>query len=198
MKVDLIHYTPLEVVVEAIRTCYNSMNKSDNLDEKDKTLIRKIIKMGHTSTLEHLTYVWRIHNISRVTLAQLTRHRIASYSVQSHRYTTPTDFIMPQTVAQAIDDEDVDREDLNRIFWNMYETLIDMGVPREDARYFLPQAVTTNLIMTINARSLRNFFQLRLDKKAQWEIRLLAENMYLKLPLDHRLTVFYDIDLQGE
>lgn len=202
MKVDLLHYTPLEIAVEAIRTCYNSMSKSDNLGEKDKSLIRKIIKAGHDSTVEHIVYTWRIHGISRVTLAQLTRHRLASYSVQSHRYTTPTDYVMPPTVAQALkklsEDEDfdiIDKDYFNHLIWTMYDNLIDMGVPREDARYFLPQAVTTNLIMTINARSLRNFFKLRLDKHAQWEIRTLAENMYLKLPLEHRLTIFYDIDL---
>ena len=194
MKVDLLHYTPLEIVVEAIRTCYNSMNKSDNLGEKDKALIRKIIKMGHTSTLEHITYVWRIHNISRVTLAQLTRHRHASYSVQSHRYTTPTDFVMPPSMQKLVDDN-YTKESIMHCVWDLYETLVDGGIPKEDARYFLPQAITTNLIMTINARSLRNFFHLRLDPKAQWEIRTLSENMYLKLPLEHRLTIFYDIDL---
>ncbi len=198
MKVDLIHYTPLEIAVEAIRTCHDTLDKSDNLGEKDKELIRKIVSMGHLSTLEHLTYTFRIQGISRVCSHQLVRHRIASYSQQSHRYTSPKDFVIPPKIASRVNVDDYTRENLYHYVWDFYEALIDAGIPREDARYFLPQAVTTSLIMTINARSLRNFFQLRLDKKAQWEIRLLAENMYLKLPLDHRLTVFYDIDLQGE
>lgn len=194
MKIDLLHYTPLEIVVEAIRTCYDSMDKSDNLGEKDKNLIRKIIKMGHTSTIEHIVYTWRIQNISRVCSHQIIRHRIASYSQQSHRYTSPKNFITPPSM-QKLTMDGYTKENLMHYVWDLYDALIDAGIPKEDARYFLPQAVTTNLIMTINARSLRNFFKLRLDKHAQWEIRQLAENMFLKIPKEHRNTLFYDIKI---
>lgn len=194
MKVDLLHYTPLEIVVEAIRTCYDSMDKSDNLGEKDKALIRKIIKMGHTSTIEHIVYTWRIQNISRVCSHQIIRHRIASYSQQSHRYTSPKNFVIPPSM-QELTSNGYTKESIMHYVWDFYESLIDAGIPKEDARYFLPQTVSTNLIMTINARSLRNFFKLRLNKHAQWEIRQLAENMFLKLPKEHKETLFYDINI---
>lgn len=197
MKVDLIHYTPLEIAVEAIRTCYDSMDKSDNLGEKDKALIRKIIKMSHTSTIEHIVYTFRVQGISRVCSHQLVRHRIASYSQQSHRYTSPKDFVIPPSMQKLVNDG-YTKENIMHYVWDLYDALIDSGIPKEDARHFLPQAVTTNLIMTINARSLRNFFKLRLGKHAQWEIRTLAKNMYLKLPKEHRETLFYDINLMGD
>ena len=204
MKVDLLNYTPLEIAIKAIRMCYRSEGKSDSLGEKDIELIKRIIKSGHASTLEHISYSYQIKDISRVTLAQLTRHRIASYSVESQRYVKQErdNFVMPPKINKLINETNDDGR-LKALISSAYddasyayEELIQSGIPKEDARYFLPQGITTNLVMTINARSLRNFLQLRLDKKAQWEIRQLAENMFLKIPPSHRETVFYDIKLE--
>ena len=196
MKIDLLHYTPLKIVIEAIRICYNSQDKSDNLGENDKALIRKIIKMGHTSTIEHCVYSWRIEGISRVCSHELVRHRISSYSQQSHRYTEVEDPILPPSFS-TIDDFELleDVKNLMEEAYYVYGRMLDYGIKKEDARYIIPQAVKTKLIMTINARSLRNFFKLRLSKKAHWEIRTLAQNMYLKLPKEHKETLFYDINI---
>lgn len=199
MKVDLLNYTPLEMAIKAIRMCYRSEGKSDNLGEKDKELIRRIVKSGHTSTVESISYVYQIEGVSRITLLQMERHRHISYSVESQRYVTQenADFIIPPTI------KNMEYGELEQVYKfldkakELYNHLLFEGIPKEDARYFLPQGITTNLVMTINARSLRNFLQLRLDPKAQWEIRQLAENMFLKLPKEHRETIFYDIELEG-
>ena len=223
MKVDLLHCTPLEIAIDAIRMCYRSEGRSDttyhilgklegsphweaDYGERDKELIRRIIKSGHTSTVESISYVYQIKEISRITLLQMERHRHVSYSVESQRYVTQSNaqFIMPPKVKKLIENTNDDgrlKALISSVYddaFYAYEELIQSGVPKEDARYFLPQGITTNLVMTINARSLRNFLQLRLDKKAQWEIRELATLMLNKLPAEHRETVFYDIKLDKE
>ena len=190
MKVNLIHATPLKIVVKAVRMCHGSTSTNPLEDER---LLRKMVDLGHESTIEHATYTYEIYHISRVLLAQLTRHRIASYSVRSHRYTTIDGMIIPYTVRDHLRPETV--EEFEHSTTMLYNALIESGVPKEDARYMMPQASTTDLILTMNARSLRNFFKLRLSKEAQWEIRTLAENMFLKLPKEHRDTIFYDIKL---
>jgi len=184
MQVKLLHYTPLEIAVYAIRICYDS--KGDNLGPKDKALVHRIIELGHTSTIEHIVYNFEIKSITRVCLAQLTRHRIASYSVKSHRYVKVEEFNIPESI------DKLEVRDLIYKSYKLYQDLIDSGVPKEDARFILPQAATTDLIMSINARSLRNFFKLRLSPKAQHEIRQLAQNMLNSLPEDHIEFFFYD------
>ncbi len=218
MKVELLNYTPLEIAIKAIRMCYRSEGKSDSkrivgedqlnedcpeshmeYGQKDKELIKRMVKSSHTSTLEHLSYTYQIENISRVTLAQIVRHRICSFSVESQRYVNQKDskFITPPKVKVAFAND----EELNKVLLDAYDDafyaydeLIKAGVPKEDARYFLPQGITTNLVMTINARSLRNFLKLRLDNRAQWEIRELAGKIYTLLPKEHKETVFYDFE----
>ena len=87
MRVELLHFTPIEIAINAIRTCYNSCDKSDDLGEKDIKLIKSIIANNHTSTIEHISYNFKISGISRACLQELARHRIASLSVKSTRYT---------------------------------------------------------------------------------------------------------------
>jgi len=195
MFVELLHYTPIDVAIYAIRTCYNSYANSDSmrqggefiLGEKDKALIERIIKNGHTSTLEHLNYSYNIQGISRACSLQLVRHRIASYSQESQRYVKfdKDTFIIPETIENN-DEAKALYMNFNNICLSVYRRLIDAGVPKEDARFVLSNAATTNLVMTINARSLINFFTLRLDKKSQWEIRVLAGKMLNILPKEHR------------
>ncbi len=198
MKVDLLDCTPLLTIVQAIRICYDSMEKSDNLGFKDKNLIRNIIKLGHESVIEHCIFTWKIEGISRVCSHQLVRHRIASYSQQSHRYTEVEEPVIPPSIANLkYENEELYGDVMANMeeAYYLYGKLLEAGIKKEDARYIIPQAVKTNLITTMNARSLRNFFKLRLHSKAQWEIRQLAENMFLKIPKEHRETLFYDINI---
>lgn len=138
------------------------------------------VKCGHESVLEHCSFTFLIEDVSRVLLAQLTRHRIASYSVESQRYCGANmQYITPDTVAAA-----VDNEPLRKLFIEtcehveaLYNALIVEGVPAEDARYFTFQGGVTNLVLTMNGRELRHFFSLRCCNRAQWEIRQMADKM---------------------
>ncbi len=188
MKITLLQATDLRICVKAARICYSS--KSDNMGEKDKKLIQNIIKSGHESVIEHIVYTFKIEGISRVVSHQLVRHRMASYSQQSLRYTKPNDFYIPE-----IEDSNT-KELIKELFDALnktYLSLVEGGVKKETARYILPLAVTTNLIMTINARSLRNFFKLRLSKRAQPEMRHLAQLIFQALPPQHQEWLFFDI-----
>lgn len=171
MIVRLLRYTenPEDLVRWAMSKCYDSSPTLESL--------QAAIKAGHTSLLEHVSFTWEIQGISRVVLAQLTRHRIASFTVRSQRYCDETSagYVVPgglnarqqMLVAEGIE-------------WlkPYYEALLDADVPKELARYVLPQAIHTELILTMNARELYDvFFPLRLSKRAQPEIRELAELM---------------------
>ena len=125
------------------------------------------IESGHLSVLEHASFTFSIQGVSRVLLAQLTRHRIASFSVESQRYCTvePGKFAKPEYGLMA------------NAAYSRYIGLIEDGEKPEDARYILPEGTTTSLIMTMNARELLHFFALRCCSRAQWEIRELANKM---------------------
>ena len=132
--------------------------------------LKAALASGHESVLEHACFTFRILKISRVTLAQLTRHRIASFSVLSQRYATVngySPFVLPDD--DYITGMQAAYEDYNR--------LIQSGESAENARYVLPAGTQTNLVMTMNARELRHFFALRCCERAQWEIRQLANEM---------------------
>lgn len=139
--------------------------------------LRGALKSGHESVAEHATFTFCIEGVSRVLLAQLTRHRLASYSVQSQRYCGADEdaVYMPdgsenQETWYAVDEAKM-------ACARAYRVMISAGVPAEDARYILPQGITTRLMMTANARELRHFFSLRCCNRAQWEIRELANEM---------------------
>jgi thymidylate synthase (FAD) len=179
MNVTLIEHTPNpeRTVALAARLCY-SPTSIDDLREKlaatdIESFLDKIMSLGHHSVLEHASFTFGIEGISRVTTHQLVRHRIASFSQQSQRYVSHKEeftSIMPDTIA--------DNSEARQIFAFMSETvhkayaqLIEMGIPAEDARYILPNATETKIIMTMNARELLHFFALRCCQRAQWEIR---------------------------
>lgn len=178
MKVILLNKPDLSLVIQATRTCYDSMSKSDNLGERDLALLKKIIDSKHESVLEHLVFTFKIEGISRACLQELARHRIASYSVKSTRYTlkelrdTPDnelekfliDDIEPIVKSSAIDS-------LKKIKM-LLNNLPSLGMDK--IKYALPECYKTELVWTINARSLRNFLKLRLSLKAHPEIRKLA------------------------
>uniref|UniRef100_A0A6M3K765 Putative thymidylate synthase n=1 Tax=viral metagenome TaxID=1070528 RepID=A0A6M3K765_9ZZZZ len=187
--------TGAEAIIEfAGRTCYGVEGR---MFEKEK-YIEERIEEGHTSLLEHISFSFYIEGISRSCLAQLTRHRIASYSVRSLRYARPEGFVVPDTVADECDLDVLQWHGLMEDALEEYNFLTAHGVPKEDARYVLPLGVTTNLVMTANARSLRSVFEARaLNPHAQWEIRDLTQEMLI---LCHKVapSVFGDLVVQTE
>ena len=172
MDVNLIRYTPDpdELCGEAAALCTGFAG------EPLKAL-RGALSSGHGSISEHASLTFRVTGVSRVLLAQLTRHRIASFSVQSQRYCSVTpEWIVPQTV----EDAGYKNEFLflcDSAYDFMCEMINEGGIPAEDARYVIPQGVACSLIVTMNARELMHFFELRCCRRAQWEIRDLANRM---------------------
>ncbi len=195
MRVTLNHHTPLVVCSDAIRTCWQSFDKSDNGGEKDRELIDRVgNKFKHASTLEHLNYSFYIEGISRALLQELARHRMASLSVKSTRYTlkelkreepfTPEDRERAGKYLVFTGVELVDQMSIQALE-NLRQVLSE-GISNDKAKYCLPESYKTELSWTINARSLQNFLSLRSDKAALWEIRDLAWAIYDALPEEHR------------
>ena len=191
LKVALIRHTlsPEETVALGARLCYSRATIDDltqRISAKDQTaFVQKIMGMGHESVLEHASFTFGVEGVSRVLLAQLTRHRIASFSVQSQRYVSYEDgfgYIMPPKIA-ALGDEA--QEEYHRQMKQMHEWYCawqeKLGTgegSNEDARFVLPGACETRLMMTMNVRELRHFFGLRMCSRAQWEIRAMATEMH--------------------
>ena len=184
MNVKLISYTPEaeRKVAMAARLCYSPIGAAEleerMSDAQVKNLVEKILAMGHYSTLEHASFTFAIEGVSRVLTHQLVRHRIASYSQQSQRYVKEHDFefIVPPSVAA----NPVARDRFEKLMEEIrtvYAELTTLGVHQEDARYCLANATETKILVTMNARSLFNFFELRCCSRAQWEIRKMAEMM---------------------
>ncbi|MCD8491699.1 MAG: FAD-dependent thymidylate synthase [Geovibrio sp.] len=144
--------------------------------------IEKIVSIGHHSVLEHVSFTFGIEGVSRALTHQLVRHRIASYSQKSQRYVKHGggfEYIIPETV--AADSEA--KQEFERIMGEVakaYDLLASKGVPAEDARYVLPNACETKIIVTMNARELIHFFRIRCCNRAQWEIRKMAELMLVE------------------
>lgn len=145
----------------------------------DLRALEASLRSGHESIIEHAVYTFEIKGVSRALTHQLVRHRIASYSQQSQRYVNMDGFeyVIPHSMENHPHfHRDVWEEHMESIS-EMYRELLDGGIPEEDARYILPNACTTNIIVTMNARELRHFFALRCCERAQWEIRELANKM---------------------
>lgn len=220
MKVELLSYTPEpeKVVAAAAKLCYSSAGIDDVLNgltpEKTDSFIEKLMSMGHQSPVEHVSFTFGIEGVSRALLAQITRHRIASYSVKSQRYVTEGQFeyIIPPEIeadekakakfTEAMINAQENYNDLADILKKRhFADFIAQGVPEkqaanmaekkaiEDARFVLPNACETKMIVTMNARSLFNFFNHRCCNRAQWEIRDLAEQM-LELVKEKAPTLF--------
>ncbi len=184
MKVNLITHTPEpeKIVASAAKLCYSSSDIETLMNgltsEKVETFIKKLTDLGHESPLEHCTFTFGVEGVSRALLAQLTRHRIASYSVKSQRYVKEGQF--EYVTPKSIEDDDMlflEYIKLMEDIQTFYNLAIKKGVQAEDARYALPNACSTQLIMTFNIRSLLNFFELRCCNRAQWEIRQMADMM---------------------
>lgn len=220
MKVTLIAHTPEpeKTVAAAAKLCY-SPSDIETLhngldDQKAADFVAMLAEMGHESPTEHASFTFGIEGVSRSLLAQITRHRIASFSVQSQRYVREDcfEFVTPPAIeendqanalfqeAMAASQQYYDR--LSALLKEQHTAaLVQQGMPEqqalkkaakmaiEDARFVLPNACDTKMIMTINARSLQNFFRHRCCRRAQWEIRQLAEEM-LRLVLEVAPNLF--------
>jgi len=195
MEVTLMHYTPLNVCAHAIRTCWQSFDKSDNGGEVDRALIDRVgNKYKHASTLEHLCYNFFISGISRALLQELARHRMASLSVKSTRYTLKElkniepfredDFEGASKFIVLTKDNRVNRASIKAL--NNLQALLKEGISNDIAKYALPESYKSELTWTINARSLQNFLTLRSSKSALWEIRELSYKIFEALPHDHK------------
>ena len=184
IKVKLLEHTPHpeRVVAMAARLCYSAAGAEElaekMTDEQVEKLVDKIIQMGHASTMEHVSFTFGIEGVSRVLTHQLVRHRLASYSQQSQRYVAEHDFeyILPPSIAERPEASERFKALMENI-QQAYNDLVEAGVPKEDARYVLANATETKIVVTMNARSLMHFFNLRCCNRAQWEIRELAYKM---------------------
>ena len=219
MTIELLYNTPLWVAAKAIRKCWASEDKSDTIihsDEaytkdidgqmfrceagpKDKALIERVgNKNKHASTLEHLNYTFDIDGISRACLQEVARHRHASLSVKSTRYTLKE---LKEGIGSLDDyvvlsgNDIIDDANWKQI--NELQEALQEGVSNDIAKYMLPEAYKTSLVWTINARSLQNFLSLRTNKAALWEIRELAYQLYNRLPEEHKY-LFFDSLYQEE
>lgn len=197
MQVELLHYTPLHVCSHAIRTCWNSHSKSDK-GKLDENLIYRVGNINkHKSVLEHLFYSFEIKGISRACLQELARHRMASLSVKSTRYTLKElnkedSFLLPlckeayKRAEKFIVLQGHELMDFNAI--HALENLrlaVKQGIANDIAKYIIPECYKTELVWSINARSLQNFLELRTAKVALKEIRELAYSVYKALPQEH-------------
>ena len=197
MRVTLLSLTPnpIDTIYTAIRRCKSSLKGADLVKGKGKEkekLIREVIERGHESVVEHVSFTFLIEEVSRALTHQLVRHRVASYSQQSQRAVKWCgEYIVPPSIRNRGDALSVFLECMNQIT-SSYRTLLECDIPKEDARYLLPNCVTTGLVMTANCRELRHFFRLRCKEDAQWEIRGLANRM-LEICKEKLPCVFEDL-----
>ena len=183
MKVKLINYTPDpdQTVAAASKLCYSPVGAEQILEKADKQEISRflnmLVELGHWSPTEHVSFTFAVEGVSRVLTHQLVRHRIASYSQQSQRYVRFDDFgyIVPPSIEKNAEAKELFTNIMEEI-GSAYKQLAEM-VHHEDARYVLPNACETKIVLTFNCRSLYNFFEHRCCKRAQWEIRRLANMM---------------------
>jgi thymidylate synthase (FAD) len=183
MNVKLVGYTSDPEKLPAMAaTLTHSKIKPENLDkisEKEQSaVLEQVLKLGHTSVIEHASFTFAISDVSRSLTHQLVRHRIASFSQQSQRYVNLNEpnYVIPPSIGKNKKTKKAYEETMG-VIWDHYNKLLELKIPAEDARYVLPNGTCTNIMVTMNARSLLNFFELRSCLHAQWEIRLLANKM---------------------
>ena len=191
LHVELIAMTPdpQSVIEQAGRTCYLSFDKMD--DDSSAGFIQRLIKMGHESPLEHAYATFRISNCSRAMTHQLVRHRLMAVSQQSQRYVDEEGFtyVVPESMpVEFVDDFHQDMQ----IIQQMYHKWRDRGLLKEDARFVLPNACTSEIVVSADFREWRHIFQIRTSPKAQWEIRKACLAM-LAILKEHAPDCFADI-----
>lgn len=185
LRVELLQHNaePEKIAALAAKLCYSGADLSDlqkKVSSQEQTdFIKKLIGMGHFSVFEHVSFTFGVEGVSRALTHQLVRHRLASYSQKSQRYVKAGEsfpYVIPHTVAENSQAQESFTEVMRQIS-KAYNKLLELGVPAEDARYLLPNACETKIIITMNARELLHFFALRSCNRAQWEIRELSDKM---------------------
>lgn len=185
MKAKLLRYTADADLLcgTAALTTTKSGTPSEILEkmnpEAAKRIIRRVTGYGHGSVIEHASFTFSLEGVSRAMTHQLVRHRIASYTQQSQRYVaynTSESYVTPPSIERNAQAQRVFDEALGKIS-KAYQVLLKLGISKEDARFILPGAAKTNIIVTMNARELRHFFNLRCCARAQWEMREVAVEM---------------------
>ncbi len=196
-----------DIIERACRTCYLSFHRYDP-PNSTRELIQKVIRKRHHSVLEHAHATFRIKGGSRVFTHELVRHRLISPSQESQRYvcyadkpgrkkTREFEFVTPPSfVSNAYDYSDEYAEMANRCY-DLYEKMLDDGVPPEDARYILPNATTSEIVITANFREWRHFIWLRTNPRAHWEIRKVAIEI-LKILQKEAPISFWDFTIDEE
>lgn len=185
MHVELLYHTPdpERAIATAARLCYAPVGAAELMEtmpeERVRSVLSTIIKSGHSSTLEHASYTFAVDGVSRALTHQLVRHRIASFNQQSQRYvkfTQGVSTVKPDSIADNPEAEAVFDAAIEAAV-QAYESLLEAGIPAEDARYLLPNAAESKIVITMNVRELCHFFSLRCCNRAQWEIRDMATRM---------------------
>ncbi len=197
MEVKLIALTqyfgddgsPEALIEHAARVCYRSEPRGNRA-----AFIRARLRDGHESVIEHAAATFEVAGISRVCSHQLVRHRLASYSQESQRYVdmSAPEFVLPPELASNAAAREVWDAFAAQVT-QTYQALRALGLKKEDARFVLPNATATRLVVTMNFRELRHFFRLRITPEAQWEIRAVAQRM-LALLVPHAPTVFGSLE----
>jgi len=196
LKVELLASTPdaLALIYAAFRQCYHAGFVADmwpkllsgKIDRKKQAdFVSKVLESGHDSPIEHASFTFAVEGISRACSHQIVRHRIASYSQQSQRYVdgSDMDFILPPAIARIPEAKarfEAFMDEVGQAYRDLKGILETHGRKEksiEDARFVLPQAAETKIVITMNCRALLHFFHLRCCRRAQWEIRALAEAM---------------------
>ncbi|MDR0350741.1 MAG: FAD-dependent thymidylate synthase [Coriobacteriales bacterium] len=199
MQVSLLYHSadPERAIATAARLCYAPVGAAELMEGMSDAQLGKVLatimKSGHFSALEHASYTFAVDGVSRALTHQLVRHRLASYNQQSQRYVTYSE--EPEVVSPSTIEDDPDARAAFKtaidIAYATYAQLIEAGIPAEDARYVLPNASVTKIVITMNVRELLHFFEVRCCRRAQWEIRELASRM-LELVAPSAPYIFLD------
>lgn len=185
MQVTLLYHTsnPERAVATAARLCYAPVGAAELMETMSDTQVDKVLatimRSGHFSALEHASYTFALDGVSRALTHQLVRHRLASYNQQSQRYVTYSgepETVLPPTIASDPEAQAAFNTALD-VAYATYAQLIEAGIPAEDARYVLPNACISKIVVTMNIRELLHFFEVRCCHRAQWEIQELACRM---------------------
>ncbi len=193
-KLILVRYTPIELVDRAIGKCHDRGCSKDR-ESMEKRIDRVCNKLRHESILEHISYTFEVVGVSRALLQELARHRMASLSVKSTRYTLKELKDCPEAELSkflvSVNDT-VDSYNYDQLI--LVQDLLRKGMSNDEVKYCLPEAFKTSFIWTINARALKNFLSLRLAKEALWEIREFAKKILEAIPDSHKVLYQEFID----
>jgi len=198
MKIEILSITPkAEKLIElAGRTCYKSQKRITK--NSHRNFIKRLVRAGHLSVLEHAYVTIRLRNVSRAFTHQLVRHRLCSFSQVSQRYVDETNFkyVIPPKISKNRKAKKLFLKIMEDTRKN-YKELIFLGIPKEDARYILPNATHTEIVFSCNFRELRHIFILRGSSKAQWEIRGVCIKILEKMK-EIAPNCFFDLDINKE